>query len=69
MEDYLMVTYDYCSSYTPTLCVARKENGKVRVLNTIRGDDATFAYAWLIGLTTLKNEQNERRNDEGEDKK
>ena len=69
MEDYLMVTYDYCSSDAPTLCIARKEKGSVRVLNTIRGDEAVFGYAWLIGLATLKNEQNKRKNDECEGKK
>ena len=46
-----------------------KENGRVRVLNTIRGNDAIFAYAWLTGLATLKNEQNKRRGYESEDKK
>ena len=69
MEDYLMVSYDYCSSDAPTLCIARKENGSVRVLNTIRGDEAVFGYAWLIGLATLKNEQNKRRDYESEDTK
>lgn len=69
MEDYLMVSYDYCSSDSPTLCVARKENGRVRVLNTIRGNDAIFGYAWLTGLATLKNEQNKRRGCESEDNK
>lgn len=69
MEDCLTITFDYSSSDAPTLCVARKENGSIRFLNTIRGDNAIFAYAWLIGLATLKNEQNKRKNDECEDKK
>lgn len=31
-EDSLIVTYDCCSPDAPTLCVARKEKDKVRVL-------------------------------------
>ena len=53
-EDCLVVTYDCCSSDVPTLCVVRKEGDKVRVLNTIQGDQALYGYAWLTGLATLK---------------
>lgn len=63
MEDCLIVTYDCCSSDVVTLCVARREKDKVRVLNTIQGDEALYAYAWLTGFATLKNrtKQNKKK--------
>ena len=38
-EDNLIVTYDCCSPDAPTLCIARKEGNKVRILNTIQGEE------------------------------
>lgn len=63
MEDCLTITYDCCSSDTPTLCVSRREGEKIRVLNTIQGDKALFGYAWLTGFATLENrtKQNKKK--------
>lgn len=49
MEDNLIVTYDCCPPDTPTLHIARKEEGKIRILHTIRGDEALYTYALLTG--------------------
>ena len=48
-EDNLIVTYDCCAPDVPTLCVARREGNKVKVLNTIQGDKAFEVYKYLIG--------------------
>ena len=61
MEDCLIVTYDCCSSDAPTLCAARKEKDKVRVLNIIQGDEALYGYAWLTGLATLKERTKQKK--------
>lgn len=54
-ENSLIVTYDYCSPDAPTLCIARKEKDKVRILNTIQGDAAFGMYHYLTGGAELKN--------------
>lgn len=54
IEDCLIVAYDCCSSDTPTLCVARKEGDKVKVVNTIQGDKAFYTYALLKGYAEWK---------------
>jgi hypothetical protein len=59
-EDSFIITYDCCPPDAPTLCVARREGDKMRVLNTIQGDEALYGYAWLIGFATLK-EQTRRK--------
>lgn len=48
-EDNLIVTYDCCSPDAPTLCIARKEGNKVRILNTIQGEEAFGMYHYLTG--------------------
>lgn len=55
MEDCLIITYDCCPPDAATLCVARQEGGKVRVLNTIYGDEAFGIYHYLTGGAELKN--------------
>ena len=52
-EDCLIVTYDCYTSDVTTLCVARKEKDKVRVLNTIQGDAAFGMYHYLTGGADL----------------
>lgn len=52
-EDSLIVTYDCCSPDAPTLCIARKEKDKVKVLNTIQGDEAFGIYHYLTGGANL----------------
>lgn len=56
-ENSLIVTYDHCSPDAPTLCIARKEGDKVRVLNTIQGDIAFGMYHYLTGGAELKNKE------------
>lgn len=53
----LIVTYDCCPPDAPTLCVARKEKDKVRVLNTIQGDQAFGMYCYLTGYAELKEKE------------
>lgn len=60
MEDCLTMTYDYSLPDAPTLCVARKEKDKVKVLNIIHGDEAFYGYAWLTGFAEIK-EQTKRK--------
>lgn len=50
MEDFLMVTFDCCSSDAATLSVARREGDKIRVLNIIHGDEAVKVYNKLRGI-------------------
>lgn len=50
----LIVTYDCCYPDVPTLCVARQEEDKVRVLNFLYNDEALYAYLWLTGNAELK---------------
>lgn len=52
-EDCLTVSYDCYSSDVPTLCVARKEGDRVRILNAIQGDQAFGMYHYLTGGATL----------------
>lgn len=52
-DDCLIVTYDYCHSDVPTLCVARREKNGIRVLNTIQGDIAFGMYHYLTGGADL----------------
>jgi len=54
MEDCLIISYDSCPPDVPTLMVARKEENKVRVLNTIQGDAAMGVYYCLTGYADLK---------------
>lgn len=56
-DDCLIVTYDYCHSDVPTLCIAREERDKVRVLNTIQGDQAFGMYYYLTGNAELKEKE------------
>lgn len=56
-EDNLIVTYDCCPPDVPTLCIARKEGNKVRILNTIQGDIAFGMYHYLTGGAELKERQ------------
>lgn len=60
-EDSFIVTYDCCSPDAPTLCVARKERNKVKVLNTIQGDEALYGYAWLTGFATMKERTKQKK--------
>ena len=53
-EDSLIVTYDCYSPDVSTLCIARKEGDKLRILNIIQGDKAMIGYAWLTGNANLK---------------
>lgn len=53
MEDKFIVTYDCCPPDAPTLCIAREEKDKIKVLNIIHGDKALAGYAWLTGFATL----------------
>ena len=55
MEDCLMITYDCCPSDAPTLCVARREENKLRILNTIQGEEAFGIYHYLTDGAELKN--------------
>lgn len=56
-EDYLIITYDCCHPDVPTLCIAREEGSKVRVLNTIQGDAAFGMYHYLTGGAEFKERQ------------
>ena len=53
MEDSLIVTYDCYSPDVSTLCIARKEGDKVRILNIIQGDEAFGMYHCLTGGADL----------------
>lgn len=53
----LIVTYDSCPPDAPTLCIARKEGDKIRVLNTIQGDAAFGIYEYLKGNAYLLDRQ------------
>lgn len=57
MGDLLFVTYDNSSSDATTLIVARREAvrgiDKIRVVNTIHGDQAMGAYHLLTGGADL----------------
>ena len=55
MEDSLIITYDNCPPDVPTLMIARRERNKIRVLNTIQGDEAYGMYHYLIGGVELVN--------------
>lgn len=52
MNDSLIVTYDCCATDVPTLCIARKENEAVKVVNLLEGDDAFGTYHLLTGGAT-----------------
>lgn len=52
-DNCLIVTYDCCPPDVPTLCVAKKEGDKVRILNTIQGDIAFGMYHYLTGGAEL----------------
>lgn len=56
-EDSLIVTYDNCSPDVPTLCIARKDGNKVKVLNTIQGDAAFGIYHYLTSGAKLTNKE------------
>ena len=56
-SDYLIVAYDCCPPDVPTLCVARKEGDKIKVLNTIRGNEAFGMYCYLTGFAELMERQ------------
>lgn len=56
-DDCLIVTYDYCHSDVPTLCIARREKNGIRVLNTIQGNEAFGMYFYLTGNAELKEKQ------------
>ncbi len=62
-DDCLIVTYDYCHSDVPTLCIAREEKDKVMVLNTIQGDQAFGMYYYLTGYAELKEKEIETNAD------
>ena len=47
MEDCLVITYDYDSYDIATLCVGRKEENELRVINTIQGYAAANMYDHL----------------------
>lgn len=51
--DCLFVGYDH-SSDGSVLTIAREENEKVRVLNTIQGDNAFAIYHLLVGNGIIK---------------
>ena len=53
-EDNLIVSYDCCPPDAATLCIARKEEGKIKVLHTIHGDEALYTYALLTGNVEWK---------------
>lgn len=59
----LIVTYDCCPPDAPTLCIARKEKEKVRVLNTIQGDQAFGMYCYLTSYAELKEKEIETNAD------
>ena len=61
MEDCLTITYDCCSPDTATLCIARKEKDKIKVLNIIHGNEAFAGYAWLTGFATLKERTKQKK--------
>lgn len=56
-EDSLIVTYDHCSPNVPTLCVARKDGDKVKVLNSIQGEVAFGMYHYLTSGAYLVNKE------------
>ena len=49
MEDNLIVSYDYCPLDAATLCIARKEEGNIKILHTFHGEEAIYTYALLTG--------------------
>ncbi len=57
MENMLFVAYDCCSPDTAILSIARREAvrgiDKIRVVNTIRGEQAIGAYHLLTGQADL----------------
>ena len=53
MEDCLIVTYDCCSKDATTLLISRKEGNRIKVLNTIYGDQAFGMYHYLTGGATV----------------
>ena len=57
MEDCLIVSYDSCPPDVPTLMVAQEENKRVRVLNTIQGDNAFAIYHLLVGNGIIKEKE------------
>lgn len=54
MEDSLIITYDNCPPDVQTLMVAREENKRIRLLNTIQGDNAFAIYHLLVGNGIIK---------------
>lgn len=54
MEDCLIVSYDSFSSDVATLMVARGNNNSITVLNTIRGNEASSVYNYLVGNEALE---------------
>lgn len=53
MQHSLILTYDNSSKDVPTLCVAQKEGNRIRVLNTIQGNEAFGVYHYLTGGATI----------------
>lgn len=56
-DNCLIVTYDCCPPDVPTLCIAKKDGDKVKVLNTIQGDVAFRMYEYLKGNAYLMDEK------------
>ena len=54
MEDNLIVAYDCCPLDNATLCIARKEQGQIKILQTFRGEEAIRMYALLTDNTAAK---------------
>ena len=54
--DCLFVGYDH-SSDGSVLTIAREENERVRVLNTIQGDNAFVIYHLLVGNGIIKEKE------------
>ena len=54
MEDSLIVSYDCYPPDAPTLCIAREEEGKIKIIHTFHGDEALYTYALLMGHAQWK---------------
>ncbi len=53
MADNLIVVYDCYRPDTPTLHIARKEEGKIRIIHTMQGEEALYTYVLLTGNAEL----------------
>ena len=50
IEDYFCITFDYSSSDMATMVAFREDGDKIKVVNSLVGDEALLVYKKLMGI-------------------